>query len=72
MNISIYIKEPLLAKVKKMARENDISLSKLMEKALEKMADNDIPSLPLKHLSTEEGILALGGNAVEDADGYYE
>ena len=72
MNISVYIKEPLLGEVKMKARKEEMSLSKFVEKALEKMVNESVPSFPLKSLSKLNGIVNFGGDAVEDCERWYE
>jgi len=72
MNVSVYIKEPLLAKVKEKAKREGISVSKLVELALEEVVNESIPSVPLKNLASLNGIVKLGGDAVKDAEKYYE
>ena len=72
MNVSIYIKEPLLCEVKMKAQKEEMSLSKFVEKALEKMVDESVPFFPMKSLSKLKGIVKLGGDALEDSERYYE
>ncbi|GEM_PF-2166295 len=72
MNISIYIKEPLLNKVREKARRKGMSLSKFIEKTLEKVISEPVPSLPVDTLSRLKGIVGWGGDAVKDSEEYYE
>ena len=72
MNVSVYIKESLLTEVKKRVRRDGTSLSRFVEKALEKTVNEPVPSLSLKTLSKLEGILNLGGDALKDTGRYYE
>lgn len=72
MNISIYIKQPLLGEVRKKAQGEGISLSKLIEMALERIVNEPVPSIPLKTLSRLSGMVKLGGDAVKDVERCYE
>jgi hypothetical protein len=72
MNTSIYIKEPLLVEAKQKAKSEGVSLSKLVEKALEQRLSDSVPSFPLKSLSNLNGIVKFGGDAVEDCERWYE
>jgi hypothetical protein len=72
MNVSIYIKEPLLREVKKRAKMKGMSLSSFVERALLNMIKEPIPSIDMKTLDSLEGIVKLGGDALKDTEKYYE
>ena len=72
MNVSVYIKEPLLAKVRDKAQKEGISLSRFVEHALEEVVGEPLPSLPMDALAVLEGIVKFGGDAVKDTERYYE
>jgi len=72
MNVSLYLRKPLLDRIRGKARQEGVSLSRLVERLLEKSVEENLPSVPLKNLLKARGALHLGGDAVKDAENYHE
>ena len=72
MNISLYLDEPLLEKMRRKAKAQKISLSKFAQEALASIVENNERSITMKNLAALSGTVALGGDAVKESESCYE
>jgi hypothetical protein len=72
MNTSIYIKEPLLNRIKKKAKRRKISLSKYVERSLELSLEERLPAMPIKRLTPLKNMISLGGDTLTDTENFHE